>query len=320
MNVLISPLNWGLGHATRVVPLIHRMLEEGHNIFIAGSGQSLEVLKNALPDRVAERALPLHSFSPRLSHVGCLQWLVIALQLPYFFFCIVWEYVWTQHYVRKHAIDLIISDNRYGLRSARCRSLLVTHQLQPRIASCRAWFVRLLESIVARVLQRYIAKFDECLVPDTATDGTGLSGELSRADNPKIKVRAIGILSRMPDMQAVRTSDESHICCLGIVSGPEPQCTKFKNALLTLFSKTPGRHVIVCGDTDAESLSRDIVSAKHVVCRAGYSTIMDLVKLGKKAILVPTPGQAEQEYLARHMSEKFGFQAVTQRELKKLVL
>lgn len=322
MNVLVSPLDWGLGHATRLVPIVRLLLSRGHNVFLAGSGNSLRVLQAEFP-MLAVISLP--SFSPRFVS-GDSQVMRLIAQVPRFIFCKQRERTLTSRIVRSHNIDLIISDNRYGVRSSKCRSYILTHQFRPRVsAGCPAW----IERVVARVLAHWISKFNGCLVPDVALDGSGYAGSLSVPTAEVGGVRAVGILTRLTK---VPSEDLPPVEFLGIVSGPEPQRTIFEDILRSKFANTGKLCVIVRGcpsdvgsdsrqgnlhlisHCDARRLAGLILSARHIVCRSGYSSVMDLQGLGRRALLVPTPGQAEQEYLADHL-RSFGFATTTQQQL-----
>lgn len=210
--------------------------------------------------------------------------------------------------------DLIISDNRYGVRDKRCRCVIITHQLRPKIG--RGW-PRRVESIVSWTLCRWIRKFDGCLVPDVRIGG--LSGELSGNVPKGMVVHRIGVLSRLVGVEG---RQEEEVDWLGIVSGPEPQRAMLEEELTERFGREAGRRVVVCGRgarddgewqteegvekigyADSRRLKGLILAAKHIVCRSGYSTIMDLAALGKRTELIPTPGQGEQEYLAERLND-----------------
>lgn len=321
MNILVSPLDWGLGHATRLVPVVRLLLSRGHNVFVAGSGDSLRVLMSEFP-MLAVISLP--SYSPKFSS-GNNQLFSLIAQIPRFLFCKRRERILTSRIVRQYHIDLIISDNRYGVHSSKCRSAIITHQFRPRVAqNCPAW----IENTVAHIIGRWIARFNCCLVPDVATDGSGYAGTLSVPLLSRPRVQTIGVVSRLDKAEA---DPMPPIEYLGIVSGPEPQRTLFENILREKFAQTGKLCVIVRGrptdvgsdccegnvhliaHCDAGRLSGLIAAAQHIVCRSGYSTVMDLLALGRKALIVPTPGQAEQEYLASHL-QSHGFAAATQQE------
>lgn len=326
MKILVTALDWGLGHATRTVPVIRYLLSKGHTVVLAGSGRSLMLLHNDFPQL---DVVELESFSPRYFR-RLPQWLAIAMQTPRFVRCIRREYKQTQTIVKQLNIDAIVSDNRYGVRSDRCQSVLLTHQTAPHIAS---WAPRWIERLFARALSRYINRFDLCLIPDTAPSPDGLSGDLSDLRYVRCHVKRVGLLSRT-DISNVVTISQS-IDWLAIISGPEPQRTLFEQAVANFFTHQDGRKIIVRGLPPANltfaingieyhshcsplELKALIMSAKNIIARSGYTTLMDLMTLNRRAILVPTHGQAEQEYLARHAAQKFQFTHTTQKDLRKL--
>lgn len=309
-RVLVSALDWGLGHASRASALVSTLRGRGCTMTLAGSGRSLALLRADHPDLPALR---LASFSPRLSR-GRRQWVKIGLQVPTFLWRILTEHWRTRRIVDSVAPDLIVSDNRYGVWDRRCRNVLVCHQLRPQVGEgCPAW----VEGLVSAVLRRLMQKFDAVLVPDIRIGG--LSGSLSAAGAQGLRAHSIGLLSRLPMATAEK---EPPIEWLGIVSGPEPRRSQFEAELARRLSRETGRRVIVCGrqpgrrdetvdangiemvgHATASRLRGLIESARHIVCQSGYSTIMDLTALGRQAELIPTPGQAEQEYLARRLGD-----------------
>ncbi len=308
-KVLVSVLDWGLGHASRTSVVVRRLVERGCHVTLAGSGRSLELLSADFPDLPV---LYLRSFSPRLSG-GRWQWLQIAFQTPGFLFRIWREHIDVERLARQIKPDLIISDNRYGVWSRSCRNLFVTHQFNPHIAPGAP---RWAERFVSAVLSLFVRKFDACLVPDVAIGG--LSGELSSPVPKGLVARCVGVLSRMSFVEAV---DVGPVEWLGVVSGPEPQRSAFAAELISRFASLDGRRVVVCADSGrADSVAEGgvevvglasapllkglMLGARHIVCRSGYSTIMDLVAIGRlddTVELVPTPGQAEQEFLAERI-------------------
>ena len=317
MRILASPLDWGLGHASRLSCLIARLKGQGHEIVMAGSGASLELLRNDFPEL---RSVELKSFSPwffrRLP-----QWIAISLQVPHFIYCCIREYISLRRLISKEHFDLIISDNRYGLHSQSCRSVIVTHQLTPHIAS---WCPAFVERLFARCLKRLIDPFDEIWIPDDKPYPDGLSGDLSRTDAyDREKIKYVGILSRL---DAEADGWDRGIDYLAIISGPEPMRSHFERHIIDIFESLEGTRVIVRGlpgegadKTRSDSngiiyynhcsndvLSKVVASATSIICHSGYSTILDLVHMRKRAYLIATVGQAEQEYLAKHC-EMFSF-------------
>ena len=303
MKVLVTVLDWGMGHATRTSCIVRQLLGDGNEVVLAGSGHSLNMLKCEFPWL---KSVSLPSFSPWFMR-NAPQWVAIALQVPKFIFYYYWEHYLTFKLVRQMNIDMIVSDNRYGVRSRKCRSILVTHQLSPIVA---IWVPEFFNRIFDRVIAHWINKFNEVWVPDISPFPDGLAGRLADPRYIKTKVKTIGLLSRLDDIYAMK-DDESRrlpIDHLAIISGPEPQRSVFEQDIRELFAALDGRKIVLDGQnyTDPKTLSAFIGAAKNIYCRSGYSTIMDLMKMGHSAYLTPTPGQAEQEYLCERMTI-FGF-------------
>jgi len=298
MKILVSVLDWGLGHATRTSALVGRLVAEGNDVVLAGSGKSIAMLCNDYPQL---RCLKLKSFSPFFFRY-LPQWVAITLQVPCFLLYIFKEWWQVHKIIAKEKFDMIISDNRYGVRNKKSCSILLTHQLSPIVAM---WAPEFINTLFARCLSIFINRFDEVWVPDIADFPNGLAGRLADPRFVKIKVKTIGLLSRLEKRSDISASVINH---LAIISGPEPQRTMFENEINQIFARSIGVKKVFngVGYISAEELSMSVQQAQQIYCRSGYSTIMDLVKMGKKAKLKPTKGQAEQEYLAERMCQ-FGF-------------
>lgn len=296
----MSPLDWGLGHATRTSCLVGRLLSEGHIVTLAGSGPSIKLLSDDYPEL---ECLELRSFSPWFFRY-LPQWLAIIVQVPKFVVYYLLEKNRLKHIARVRVFDMIVSDNRYGLRLDGCRNVLVTHQLSPIIAM---WAPNVLNRMFGWMLARWINRFDEVWVPDDKPYPCGLVGELSNPRFIKTRVKTIGILSRL-SRNVLALKDKSKIDYLAIISGPEPQRSMMEEEVRRMFGGLTGEKVILDGKsyTKPEDMSNIIERAENIYCRSGYSTIMDLIKLGKVANLLPTSGQAEQEYLCERMLS-YGF-------------
>ena len=186
----------------------------------------------------------------------------------------------------------------------------------------------LLNSMAQRINYRYIRKFSTCWVPDYRQPDS-LAGKLSNpAKLPKTSVRYIGALSRFQYCP----ENEPALKLLVILSGPEPQRSLLEDKLVDEFYSYPGKVILVRGlpadrelpsfpqnvqafnHVPASQLNDMICSAKIVIARCGYTTVMDLVKLKKRSILIPTPGQAEQEYLAKYLLSRKLAYTVSQNE------
>ena len=227
------------------------------------------------------------------------------------------EHKQLQQIIDDYNIDGVISDNRYGLYSKKVPCVFVTHQLQIQSP--------IFSESLQKINFKYIQKFDECWVPDSNTHQ--LSGQLSKANNSPFKCQYIGALSRFESLEKTEDLD-----VLAIVSGPEPQRSMFEELLRKQLIVSKFKAVLVLGKTEenkeeeignlkvishlnAKSLNQQMVNANVVISRSGYSTVMDIAKLHKKAIFVPTPGQTEQLYLAKYFYDKNRAFAMHQKEL-----
>ena len=308
--VLLSPLDWGLGHTTRCIPIINELLHQGCNVIIACNSTQKALLIREFPQLVY-----VHLTGYNLKY-GKKRWgtiVRIVLQTPKILIKINNENTWLNIFLKSQMVDCIISDNRFGLYAPGVPSVFITHQLYIRTG---------LGSLANRLVQwmnyRRIEKFSTCWVPDEQGAGS-LAGELSNpAKLPAIPTRYIGGISRFNSCKL----STRNIDVLIILSGPEPQRTIFEKLVSGELKLLQGKVVLVRGlpkessDVKEENnctiynhapaglLNHLICDSAFVVSRPGYTTVMDLMKLGKKTILVPTPGQAEQEYLAKHLHKQ----------------
>ena len=353
-RILISPLDWGLGHASRIIPIINRYIELGDNVIIAGSGLSLELLKKQFP---ALHSIEIPSFKMKYSSGNSQVWAVVKA-FPKLIFYSIKEHQVLKRIVKEENIDFIVSDNRFGLFHNTTPSAYITHQLWIKLPKGWTW----LEPFVAFVHRFIINRFTECWVPDFEDVSESLAGELSHPNKKPRNVKYIGTLSRFSKRctpygratdgititqasPVLRTSDtclQNRITPYGretitpnsslltpnsslltILSGAEPQRTMFEEELLISLQEdqheniilvqgkieahqkiTKVGKVIVYNYMNTEELQKNILKADKIICRSGYSSIMDLYALGKlqNATLIPTPGQTEQEYLAEYIS------------------
>ncbi len=252
------------------------------------------------------------------------QTLKILFQIPKIIKNIKTENAFVASYIKSNKIDLIISDNRYGFRNKEVKSVIITHQTYIKTPLKIKFFEQLLNIVNTK----QINKFSECWVPDIENENN-LSGDLSHK-NKKIKnIKYIGILSRFEKLKTKLKTNK----VLAVISGPEPQRTIFEDILINKLSKEKYNTIIIRGtnkdvkiDTnnlsfiniaDSKKLQQLISQSEIIISRSGYTSILDYIKLGIKAILVPTPGQTEQEYLAKYLSEKYNFKYVRQIDLTK---
>ena len=315
-KVLICPLDWGLGHATRDIPLIKKLIGNSFEVIIAAYGNSYIFLKSELPELKIIQFPGLNvCYSNRKSQVVKMFFLV-----PKIIYWTIKENLELRKIIKKENIDIVISDNRFGLWNRKTYNIFITHQLKVKFPG---WLSRL-EFIYKVLLKFLLNKYNECWIPDFK-DKYNLSGELSHLKNNLKDSYYLGPLSRFKKDEAINATTDIDI--LFLLSGPEPQRTIFENIIFDQTKNTKLKLVIVRGSLvqsknkfsfpsynllNAKQLSKIIGVSKLVVCRSGYSSIMDLVTLNKQAVLVPTPGQTEQEYLAQYLKSRKMFYSVDQ--------
>ncbi len=305
---LICALNWGIGHAARVIPIIHILLKHGQTVYLASDGDALTFLRREFPDL---EYFELPAYDPVYPKGDSGMMGKILFQMPKFSSAISREHSLVERIVKEKRIDIIISDNRYGCYSSRIKSILITHQINIQMPA----FFGFLEPFVNFYNWRRIKRFFRVWVPDFRDD-RNVTGELSSSNT--VGKRYIGQLSRMKHIENAGHKYD----VLVLISGPEPQRTIFENMMRSQLYNYHGSSLLVkgqpTGSSDINTIGRlsevDFLETKElnlameqseiVVCRSGYSTIMDLAKLGKSAILVPTPGQTEQVYLAKTLFKK----------------
>jgi len=309
-RILLAPLDWGLGHVTRCIPIINELLKRGAEVFLAGNETQVEVLLKEFPGLPV---LYLKGYDIRYSNRGSSFLWSIIRQIPKIKRAIRSENKWLKELLMEYAFDAVISDNRYGLYNDSVPCIFITHQLAIQ-SPLGKWSERLLQ----KWNYKYISRFKECWVPDSEGN-ENLGGALSHPGiKPAIPLKYIGALSRFEKKEA--KEKKNHL--LIILSGPEPQRSLLEDKLIDEVVHYNGTADIVRGlpATDklmpstsqihfynhlpAAELNNKLEEASFVISRCGYSTVMDLVKLKKKSILIPTPGQTEQEYLAKYLFRK----------------
>ncbi|MCW5518448.1 glycosyltransferase [Aureitalea sp. L0-47] len=301
-TILVAPLHWGLGHATRCIPIIHELVKVGHEVILASDGGALHLLQKEFPKL---ESIELPSYDIEYSKKGSHFKLKLFINLPHIRKIMKQESKVVNALVKEGKIDGIISDNRLGVYSKKVPSVFITHQLNV-LSGNTSW-------LSSKAHQKVIKKFDECWVPDI--DGPGnLSGKLGHLKKPSFSIRYMGILSRMEPKGLPIKYD---ILCL--LSGPEPQRSMLEEKLIQELSTSGRKVLLVRGVVEDESrsetrdsltivnfltteaLEKAIAQSKIIIARSGYTTIMDLAALNKKAYFIPTPGQYEQEYLAHRL-------------------
>lgn len=319
-NILICPLNWGLGHASRCIPLIKILNQDGHHVIIAAAGPAARLLKNVFPDN---DCIIFGDYNIRYSKGDHLV-RTILWQIPKVLFHIVREHHKVKSIVKKYNIDTLISDNRFGLWNRKIRTVYVTHQLFIKSPTEN----RMIEKWLQNIHFFFIKKYDVCWIPDLQGDFK-LSGTLSGKSTIPANARYIGLLSDFCDGPPA-TTPRYDVCA--VISGPEPQRSIFQQLVMEQLKKSEKKAVVILGmpakekicSTEknitvfnylpADEIKKYFMCSEIVIARAGYSTIMDLVVTGRKAILVPTPGQTEQEYLAAYLKHKKIFFSVSQKD------
>ena len=306
-TVVFAPLNWGLGHASRLVPLIRKYKKNNWKIILASDGVALRLLKSEFPDM---EALDIKSKTLKYSKQNNLGAHLFNLIQP-FLKNIKEDQVFVENLVKKEQIDLIISDNRYGFRHPSVKSVVITHQLQLATPRWLSWG----RFVIQNKINKWLNTFDECWIVDD--DKHSFAGGLSQEEYLKIPFQFMGLQSRF-----VKDEQEQDIDFLIVLSGLEPQRTILEEMLIKVFENTKNKVVLVGGKfdevkdysglkyisfADTQELNNLLNRTKCVIARSGYSTIMDIIKLNKKAILIPTPGQTEQEYLAKFHTNKLNF-------------
>jgi len=307
MKALIAPLNWGLGHATRCIPLIRKYLKEGHEVVIAADGAPAYLLNREFPEiRMLDSPSYPIRYSSSNSQVGAM-----LLNLPAIIKGIYNEHQWLNQLLEQEHFDCIISDNRFGLWNKTVRSVYISHQLMIRMPVWLRW----LEPFAWLMHRSIIHCYDECLIPDLR-EKPNLSGILSHRYPIPRNARFIGPLSRFEGLTGIEAVETGTLLML---SGPEPQRSMFEKELLLKMgtfikpivmvrglpdkSEVPAyNNMTIYNHLNDRELASYIKGARQLICRSGYSTIMDLEALGclQKAHFIPTPGQTEQEYLAEY--------------------
>lgn len=307
-RILVAPLDWGLGHATRCVPIVNELIRRGCEVWIAAEGQVLELLQKEAPDA---RFLPLRGYHIFYHNTKQNFSITIIKQLPKIWSAIRYERKWLKQLLQQRHFAAVISDNRYGLWSRDTISVIITHQVNVQSGLGPA-----VDTILRGIHRFLLGKFSECWIPDFEGENN-IAGKLSHGTRIPANVRYIGLLSRMNNLPASRLYDVAII-----LSGPEPRRTIWENTLLGMLPSFTGKVLLVRGLPSESAvlpeikgvtvvnylttpdLNIAIQSAEWVICRSGYSSVMDLLKLKHKAILAPTPGQTEQEYLAAYLHHK----------------
>jgi UDP-N-acetylglucosamine transferase subunit ALG13 len=318
-KILVAPLDWGLGHAARCVPIIRELLAKNVEVILGGSGLSGKFLQTEFP-QLSYEEIPGYkvSYSTKLPMS-----IAMLRQAPGILRAIQQEKKWLEEKVEKEKPDAIISDHRYGLYHKDVYSVFVGHQLF--ISSGNN---DLLEPVLWKVNKSYISHFDHCWIPDLPGEPNA-SGKLSHKSELPFAHSFIGLISRLfPNVQ-----DKKEYKAGFILSGLEPLRTELENLLVDQsFDLPAGKYILVRGTqqpikkalpenmdcidlVNTAEIERIIQASEIIISRAGYSSIMDYIVCKTQALLIPTPGQTEQEYLAKYHLESGNFYSVEQNKL-----
>jgi uncharacterized protein (TIGR00661 family) len=308
-TILVAPLDWGLGHATRCIPLINYLLSLNCKVIIAASNGQEKLLKQEFPHL---KFVNLSGYKIQYTKEQRFFALKILLQLPKILKAVQSEKKWLNEFISKNKIDAVISDNRYGLHHSTIPCVFITHQL-----TVKAPFV-FAEKVIQIFNYRFINKFNQCWVPDY-NNKPNIAGILSHPKKlPVIPVKYLGGISRFKGEGYAAKEYELLI----VISGPEPQRTVFEKKMMAELQSFKGKVLFVRGlpgweqalpssesitfknHLSALEMEDAFTKSEYVISRTGYTTVLDICKLRTKAILVPTPGQTEQEYLAKHLKQQ----------------
>jgi spore coat polysaccharide biosynthesis predicted glycosyltransferase SpsG len=321
-NILICPLEWGLGHAARMIPLARKLKEMNHNVIIGSGEEHISLFRNELTEL---NYVNFPGFSPGYSRV-LPQYFSLLFKIPALIYHIIAEHHRLKKIIKQKSIDIVISDNRFGLWNRKITSVYITHM--PLIPLPKIFkFLEPLGVLLHRII---IKKYSFCFIPDLPGN-LNLSGRLTHGVSLPDNTRFIGILSRFAFLE--KSGNENPVKSTHntiILSGPEPQRGMLKVKLMHLlldaqpetviFEGKPGKsgeitrtgNITLYSHLPAFRMKEIIEESENIITRSGYSTIMELASMNCSALLIPTPGQTEQEYLAEYLSGKGWFDTLSQ--------
>lgn len=324
-RILISPLNWGLGHATRLIPVIEKLCVK-NEIYLAGNQPSISILTQRFPNLKAH-ILNEHNFSFSSNFFNLFQ---LIRFIRFLGKTINEDLLSAKKIVETYNIDMIISDNRYGFRTIKTENIIISHQLFLKLPKRWHWA----EKMVHRKVFYLLKKFNHVLIPDFESE-ENLSGDLSHKYPLPKQAEFIGPLSRFEHNTISNHIEPDSKKILVILSGPEPQRTNFEKKLETIFLQNQipatfllgaphrqpenNQHITKIPHINDEQFIHLLKTHKLVISRAGYSTIMDFYYLNRNVILVPTPEQTEQIYLAKHLIKYSIFRFVPEENIHSFI-
>ncbi len=309
-KILLAPLDWGLGHTTRCISIIKQLIDKGNSVTVACNNRQKAILLQEFTEIVF---FYLEGYNVTYSNNKFFLPFKLLGQLPKINNRILQEHKWLENIIKEHKFDVVISDNRYGFYSKIIPSIFITHQLT--IKAPFDW----LEYLLQKINYSYINRFTQCWVPDYE-GSENISGILSHPKKmPTIPVHYIGPLARFKTKVHVSESYQYNYCF--ILSGPEPQRTILENIIISQIHLISSKCLLVRGIPDSENsqiniesrfvtiinhlkgkeLEEVLLNTEYVITRSGYTSVMELMSLQKKTILIPTPGQTEQEYIGEKL-------------------
>lgn len=318
---MLCPLDWGLGHAARCVPLARQLQAQNNRLIIACNNWQRSFFEQELNGVEYATLFGYNVKYAEKVSVG----LKLLAQFPRLSFIVTKEHLWLKRFLQDNNVDVVISDNRFGLYNKKTENVFITHQL----------FVPapFLKPVVNKLNFSFIKKYNACWIPDLADEEVSLSGALSHGKGVPGHAKYMGPLSRFTKQSI---TDKKYDVLI-LLSGVEPQRTLLEKKLTEIFSDTGLRVALVRGTAKktttlfaanfevfdiagTKTLETLFASSKKIICRSGYSTLMDLHALDLNALLIPTPGQTEQEYLAAYWHKKWGYATLAQKELSREVV
>jgi hypothetical protein len=309
-----------------MIPVARKLQDLDQNVIIACGEEHSNLFRAEVPGLTY---IDFPGFKPGYSgHLP--QYIPLLFKIPQLLYHIAREHRRLKAIIKDYPIDIVISDNRFGLWNRKIRTAYITHM--PLVPFPKPF--QFLEFIGVALHRLIINRYSLCMIPDLPGE-TNLTGRLSHGIKLPRNVRYIGILSRFPVKDGHIISDLEELPHNTVIlSGPEPQKSIFREKILSFFKDSEiltlilegrpgngselvvtGRFASSCHLPSAE-MQQVIRSGEKIITRAGYSTIMELVSLNRSALLVPTPGQTEQEYLAHYLSLKGLFSSCQQRKFK----
>lgn len=310
ITILIAPLDWGLGHTTRCIPIIKYLLEKQCRVIVATSGFHEILLKREFNEL---ECIYLSGYDIKYAKKNIL--FRLFLQIPHILKNIRREHNWLNDVIEQYKIDAVISDNRYGLFTSKVPCVFITHQLQIKVPQIWRW----IDGKLRNKIYNYINNFSECWVPDAPGKNESLAALLSHPEIlPSVPIHYIGWLSRFTKSPVFVKKYIASIC----LSGPEPQRSVLENILLPqlqllnekflLIRGMPGetslptlpQNITVINHLSTPEMQQALIESHYIISRSGYSTLMDMKVLQCKCIYIPTPGQTEQEYLGKSLAAK----------------